>query len=215
MNDRLGDTFGQMMFSVIRQPPSTLLAGHTRHMRAALAVAPRWAQSVAIGVYFGLIFALGSRAWGENWASVLVAASFGAVIFGGSTYRIGLSRDRELRETLLPLEPAQRRLAVRAAHRGPVPDDPAVLDAALDIADYDLARIEENCALTRVLLAAMTLAAGIAAIVQFSSWWAIVVVLLAGTLTVHLILGYTLPGRIDRLRAGRSAFPGFQFLDDV
>jgi hypothetical protein len=184
-------------------------------MRAALAVAPRWAQSVAIGVYFGLLFGLTYRAWGEDWASVLFVASLGSVIFGGSAYRVGLSRDRELRETLLPLEPAQRRLAVRAAHRGPVPDDPAVLDAALDIADYDLARIEENCALTRVLLAAMTLAAGIAAIVQFSPWWAIVAVLLAGTLTVHLILGYTLPGRIDRLRAGRSAFPGFQFLDDV
>jgi len=179
-----------MMFSVIRQPAPTLLAGHTRHMRAALAVAPRWAQSVAIGVYFGLLFALTYRAWGENWASVLFVASLGSVIFGGSAYRIGLSRDRELRETLLPLEPAQRRLAVRAAHRGPVPDDPAVL-------------------------AAMTLAAGIAAIVQFSPWWAIVAVLLAGTLTVHLILGYTLPDRIDRLRAGRSAFPGFQFLDDV
>jgi len=57
--------------------------------------------------------------------------------------------------------------------------------------------------------------AGVAAIVQFSPWWAIVVVLLAGTLTVHLILGYTLPGRIDRLRADRSGLPGFQFLDDV
>ncbi len=157
---------------------------------------------MAIGVYFGLLFGLTYRAWGENWASVLFVASLGSVIFGGSAYRVGLSRDRELRETLLPLdEPAQRRLAV--------------LDAALDIAAYDLARIEENCALTRVLLAAMTLAAGIAAIVQFSPWWAIVAVLLAGTLTVHLILGYTLPGRIDRLRAGRSAFPGFQFLDDV
>ncbi|MDQ2849470.1 MAG: hypothetical protein M3Y49_01830 [Actinomycetota bacterium] len=184
-------------------------------MRAALAVAPRWAQSVAIGVYFGLIFALGYRAWGENWASVLVAASLGSVIFGGSTYRIGWARDRELRETLLPLEPAQRRLAVRAAHRGPVPDAPAVLDAALDIADNDLARTEEHCALTRVLLAAMTLAAGIAAIVQLSPWWAIVAVLLGATLTVHLIFGYTLPGRIARLRAGRSALPGFQFLDDV
>jgi len=50
-NHRLRDTFGQTMFSVIRQPAPTLLAGHTRHMRAALAVAPRWAQSVAIGVH--------------------------------------------------------------------------------------------------------------------------------------------------------------------
>lgn len=106
-------------------------------MCAAFAVAPRWAQSVAVGVYFGLVFGLTYCAWGENWASVLFAASLGSVIFGGSAYRIGLSRDRELRKTVLPLEPAQRRLAVRAAHRGPGPDDPAVLGAALDIAGYD------------------------------------------------------------------------------
>lgn len=61
----------------------------------------------------------------------------------------------------------------------------------------------------------MTVAAGVPAIVQFVPWWAIVAVLLAGTLTVHLTRGYIPPGRIDRLRAGRSVFPGFQFLDDL
>ncbi len=49
-------------------------------------------------------------------------------------------RETSVREPSTDLTmPAQRRLAVRAAHRGPVPDDPAVLDAALDIAGYDLA----------------------------------------------------------------------------
>lgn len=184
-------------------------------MRATLAFAPQWAQSVVIGVYFGLLFALVYRARGESWASVLFVASLGSLIFGVSTYRMGLSRDRELRETLLPLTPAHRRLAVQGAHRGPIPHDPAVLDVALDIASYDLARTEENSTLTRLFLAAATLGAGIAAVVQLSLWWTIVTVLLVGSLTAHLIRGYTLPGRIARLRAGGAALTGPQFFEDV
>jgi len=184
-------------------------------MRAALAVAPRWAQSVVAGVFFGLIFALGYRAWGEDWGSVLFVAILSSVIFGASAYRTGLSRDRELRETLAPLAPVQRRRAVRAAHRGPIPSDPAVLDAALDIAGYDLARSKENRGLALILMAAFTVAAGAAAIVQHSPWWAIVVVLLAGTLTVHLTRSYTLPGRIDRLQASEANQWGLYLPDDV
>lgn len=152
---------------------------------------------------------------GGELGIVIVSSVLGFVVFGVSTYRVGLTRDRELRGTLAPLDSDQRRLAVRAAHRGPIPENPVVLDAALDIAGYDLARTEENVVLTRIVMAAMTVAAGVAAIVQISPWWAIVAALLAASLTVHLVRGYTLPGRIERKRAAKSDFPGLQFLDDV
>jgi hypothetical protein len=181
-------------------------------MRAALAVAPRWAQSVAAGVFFALMFALMYRAWGEDWGTVIASGVVTSVIYSAFAYRTGLTRDRELRETLTPLNPARRRIAVRAAHRGPVPSDPAVLGAALDIAGYDLAHTKENRVFARIVMAALTVAAGVAAIVQSSPWWAIAAVLLAGSLTVHLIRGYTLPGRIDRLQA---AEPRASALDDI
>lgn len=170
-------------------------------MRAGLAVAPRWVQSVALGVFFGFWFAVSYRAWGEDWGSVIFAGLVGAVIFGAIVHRIEFTRDRGLRARLVPLDPAQRRHAVRAAHRGPLPGDPAVRNAALYVACFDLARHEENARITGIILAAGTVAAAVAAIVTPSVWWAIVAVPLAGSLIAHIWRGQSLPGRIDRLRA--------------
>jgi hypothetical protein len=106
--------------------------------------APAWQFGVCCGVLFGVLFGLGLRyLMGETWTAALVSAAVVGPPFGLSM-ALNRRRERQLMKRFhsIDLTAKQQRAAQRAMWRGPVPDDPAVREAAAELARVQVRRLE-------------------------------------------------------------------------
>jgi hypothetical protein len=112
-------------------------------VRNLLRDATDWQYGLCMGLLFGVLFGVGLRyPMGESWTVALVSAGLAGPPFG---LAMALVRRRERRSMerfrSIDLTPKQQRLAQRAAWRGPVPSDPAVREAAAELARVQVRRL--------------------------------------------------------------------------
>lgn len=129
----------------------TVLAGRgpgTHHdpVRRWLLNAPRRVLVLGMGVPFGLWTVLWSR-FGPadaSWAEAAGTGLLGGVFFGVSMGLVLHRQYRGVRGALGGLSEADLRRAGRASWRGPVPEDPAVRDAAHALTVNQLAQLRRQ-----------------------------------------------------------------------
>jgi protein-S-isoprenylcysteine O-methyltransferase Ste14 len=163
-------------------------------MNAWLMRLSRWQLAVVMAAlicpFFVLLFRLGGDA---SWATALIMGVGVAVLCGPV---LSYFVDHEMRRSLAvggPLTEDDRVLVERAARRGPVPNDNALREAALRVAENRLVVLRQTR--SRALAASFVLvfATGILAIAQ-SPWWWIAV----GACVAVLVLVLLAPARVQR-----------------
>jgi hypothetical protein len=112
---------------------------------------PAWRLATMVGLPAGLLMTVGDRYVSQgSWTEALVSGAVVAVLLGGILL-LGANRQRGLiRAAAGDLDQPALAAASRAAVRGPVPTDPQVRAAALDIATKQLRVVERP--VVRILL---------------------------------------------------------------
>jgi hypothetical protein len=108
---------------------------------------PSWAVGTLLGILYGVVCALGTRyLFDLRWTGALIVGGIGAPLFGVAMGFL----NRQMRQLMAPtaggdeLTRKQRGMALRAAQRGPIPEDPAVRAAAAEYARRHLHQAEKR-----------------------------------------------------------------------
>lgn len=157
------------------------------------------------GVPFGVLMGLfGAYRHGHDAVDGLVTGIFSGVLFGLAmswlTARQQAARDRRTAPFTAGLTAQGRTLAMRASHRGPVPDDPAIRAAAAALARDQLEQTTSQRGRNLAGLAAFTVLELVQALTS-SPWFWLAVLLFAGFFVALLRQPRALHRRLSRLNA--------------
>lgn len=169
-------------------------------MRAWLLKAPWWALALVMGTYFGTFMALWTRFFqGAPWPVALGAGVLGGLFFGLVMGPFLARRNRRLREALGEAGVARRAQVVRAAWRGPMPEDPELREAARRVA---LDQREQTLGERRWAVPVLVLFAigEAAAAVWLTPWFWLAVALFVGAAASAMIMPNRLARRAELLQ---------------
>lgn len=153
-------------------------------MRTWLAEASRPTLSLLVGGYSGALIVLGlivvreERWWVALLAGVVVGALAGVVV-GPVLHR----QYDPVRGAVGPLAAPTRRAALRAASRGPVPEDDDARAAALELVEHQLAEYRRQWWLTWTVLPFGVLLTTLLALTDSPWWWLAVAPTAAAAMT--------------------------------
>ena len=141
-------------------------------LRAYLATAPVWVQSVFMGVFFGVSMTLWPAGSGGSWIGRILGGVVGGALFGFFMGRFVKREFGAIRSELADLPPDQRRAAMRAAGRGPAPADPVVREAALQCAKHRRDLVERRWRFNNTVFAVALALYAVMALTRSPWWWA-------------------------------------------
>jgi hypothetical protein len=119
--------------SELRERPD---AGHDHHVRDRLPDAPWWVHSIIGAVVTGGMWAL--AAWLAHWFSSPAAAGIAGGLAGVASGAAAARERARVWDEVSPMPSAGKAAVVHAAHRGPVPEDPALREAARQLLAEEL-----------------------------------------------------------------------------
>lgn len=146
-------------------------------MSRRLRDAPWWVQTIVSAAWSSGVWAL--AAWLVHWSSSPTAAVITGAVVGAFIGARGARDRRELWDDVFPL-PHQGKAAVEhAAHRGPIPEDAGLREAARQFLEAELDRQSDRAWGALGILAAIAL---IAVLVtgEWAAWFAVASVILLG-----------------------------------
>jgi hypothetical protein len=162
--------------------------------------APRWVLGsvVALPVAVVLVFMTRTRedaSWTAAIIEGLVVGAVAGAVMGPVLHR----KNRRTREAIGDVPDAVRRSAGRAALWGPVPQDPAIRQAALRFAEHGLAQASRRPVVTW-LGAALFAATNAFLAVTRSPWWWVTTAFWVALLVAFFLMRPRLRRRIELLR---------------
>jgi hypothetical protein len=102
-----------------------------------------WLTGILAGLLYGVLFALAAHYLvSEDWTAAVIAGAVTGPLFGLVMAIVQRRTDRLFSSLPGDLTRKQRQAATRASRRGPVPADPAIRAAALDLAHRQLERYQ-------------------------------------------------------------------------
>jgi hypothetical protein len=171
-------------------------------VRAYLIVAPLWVQAAVTGVlsglFFGTVMGLWDRlhhpvqySWGDAITTGILLGVLYAVFTGlGTAWR--LRRERPDLSELRALTRRDRKTALRASTRGPVPEHPAIRQAALHQASRVLAKTNDQQVTTIAVFGLLIVAS---VLMTIFTLWSFAATALFASLLSHAV---GQPRRLDR-----------------
>jgi hypothetical protein len=109
-------------------------------MRDRFLSLPVWALFLILGAAWCAVFFVVNLISGDDLAHTVVLAAIGGAVMGVATVAPLKFRWRVEQRALGGVAPTDRSMAIRASRSGPVPTDPEVRTAALELAQGDLRR---------------------------------------------------------------------------
>ena len=133
---------------------------------------PRWVGALVRGGVFGLLLGLYFGAQ-HGWLSGVITGVVGGAIWGPLMTRVSADSQSSLVAAAGPLSAEELTAAVRAASRGPQPDDsPTVVNGAAAILSYGLRVLERQRLATAILFGVFAVLSVTTAVMERSWWWA-------------------------------------------
>lgn len=176
-------------------------------MRHRLESAPWWALSLLHGAYFGVFMTLVLRTQGLSWRPAAIGGAVAGLLFGAI---VGpLSRrlmDRSL-AAVGDLSPERRRVAGRAALRGPVPADPEVREDARRLAAHARDEVRRQRTFNTLAFGAFTVL-GVYLAITSSPWFWLSVLVFVLFAVLSPVYAWHLERRIARLADAPDARDG-------
>lgn len=171
-------------------------------MRLKLAMSRRWVQGLAMGLVFGVLFAVFRGLQDGRWVYAVVVGAVSGVFFGVVMSVVMGRLTGRLLAGVEDLPEQERRVVVRAASGGPVPTDPRLREAARVFA---VARQEELQRTWRrsVVIFSVFVAFYVVLALTEEWWWWLAVLLFLGFLGMSL----TAPSRLRRRVAALTPGP--------
>jgi hypothetical protein len=165
-----------------------------------LAHASRWQLALITGIPFGVVMGVYAGVQSERWPVAVIGGALGGVIVGPVMGAFAYRQNRSVRETIGGAAVESRRRIVRAAWRGPVPDDPEDRAAAARLADHQRAQMRRTRTLSVGVFAVFLVLESYLAIAR-SPWFWLAAAFMAGMLALSLLTPRRLERRAERLRS--------------
>lgn len=144
---------------------------HDHRVRDRLLTAPAWVIGLLNGAVAGAMWVLINRVvWQETWAASALSGLLFGVVFGVITGPFQRRQWRGLREAAGRSPEGLSKRIRRAASRGPVPGDPAVRQAAHEVAVVQLRTFETQRVWGPGFLLVMAVL-GVFLAVDGDPWW--------------------------------------------
>ena len=162
--------------------------------------APRWVLGTVVCLPVAVVLTLMTRAREDaSWTAAIIEGLAVGVVVGVVMGPFLHRQNRRTHEAIGEVPDAVRRTAGRAALWGPVPEDPAVRQAALRIAKHSLAQASRRPVVARLGGALFVVASAYLAVTQ-SLWWGLAAAFWVALLVVSVLLRPQLRRRIELLQ---------------
>ena len=156
-------------------------------MRDRLMSMPVWAMLPAAWLAWGAMFLVINLISGDKVADAVVLAAIVGAVMAVTTVAALKFRWRVEQRALAAVAPTERSSAIRAARTGPVPTDPQVRTAALELAQADLKRqLRARPWMVAVLVLLTVSEIGLA--FTSSPWSLLVLALIVPAFTFHMFV---------------------------